>query len=266
MKIYEQNFDLNLYKVFCTVAETKNITAASELLYISQQAVSYSIKQLEIALGGPLFFRTPKGVVLTPEAEKLYVHVQESLNNIITGQNIFTEDKELKSGYVRIGCTAGLFDICVYKYVVNFHKAYPNIKIHTIVKPTQDLFKLLKEHDIDLMVRKFTDDGASSEFAFKMFDNITNCLVGNKKFKFLADKKSVTLEELSHYPLLMPGKSSYERTYLENDFKKHGLNLDPLMDFSGSNIPIISLVKEGIGIGVRCKRNNKRRAGKWNIV
>jgi len=196
MNIYEQNFDLNLYKVFCTVAETKNITAAAELLFISQQAVSYSIKQLEIALNGQLFFRTPKGVILTPEAEKLYSRVQESLNNIITGQKIFTEDKELKSGYIRIGCTAGLFDVCVYKYVAHFHRAFPNIEINIITKPTQDLFKLLKSHDIDLMARKFADfinDDVSSKFGSKVFDSVTNCIFGNEKYKFLADKKQVSL-------------------------------------------------------------------------
>ena len=258
MKIYEQNFDLNLYKVFCTVAETKNITAASELLYISQQAVSYSIKQLEIALNGKLFFRTPKGVVLTPEAEKLYERVQESLNNIIVGQNIFTEDKELKSGFIRIGCTSGLFDICVYKYVAKFHKDYPNVKIHIINKPTHDLFNLLKNHDIDLMVRKFTeDDEETSKYAFKIFDNITNCMFGNKDYKFLADKKEVLLKELNEYPLLVPNQGSYERMHLEEDFKKKGLELKPLIDFS-SHMPIISLAKEGVGIGTGPKEMIER--------
>jgi len=257
MNIYEQNFDLNLYKVFCTVAETQNISRAAEVLFVSQQAVSYSIKQLENALGGRLFFRTPKGVVLTPESEKLYEHVKESLNNIITGQNIFTEDKELKSGYVRIGCTAGLFDICVYKYVAHFHKAYPNIKIHIITKPTQDLFKLLREHDIDLMARKFVGEEDDSKFAYKIFDNITNCMFGNEKYKFLADKKQVSLQELNEYPLLVPHKGSYERTHLEEDFRNKGLELNPLMDFS-SHMPIVSLAKEGIGIGTRPKGNDCR--------
>ena len=39
--------NLNLYKCFCVVAEEKNISKASEILYISQPAVSFSIKELE---------------------------------------------------------------------------------------------------------------------------------------------------------------------------------------------------------------------------
>jgi len=248
MNIYEQNFDLNLYKVFCTVAEMKNISRAAEALFVSQQAVSYSIKQLEAALGGRLFFRTPKGVELTPESEKLYLQVKEALNNIISGQHIFTEDKELKSGYIRIGCTAGLFDICVYKYVAHFHRAYPGIQIHIVSKPTQDLFKLLKTHDIDLMVRKLTKDEMPSKFSYKIFDRITNCMIGNEKYKELAKKGPISLKELNKYPLLVTHHGSYERTHLEGDFKKAGLELKPLMDFS-SHTPIIALVKEGLGIG-----------------
>ena len=54
--------DLNLYKIFYIVATTGNITKASEKLYISQPAVTKSIKQLENRLGGSLFIRTKKGV------------------------------------------------------------------------------------------------------------------------------------------------------------------------------------------------------------
>jgi len=249
MKIYEQNFDLNLYKTFCTVVETKSISKAAELLFVSQQAVSYSIKQLEAVLDGRLFFRTPKGVTVTPEAEKLYSQVNESLNNIITGQNIFKEDKELNSGQIYIGCNASLFDICIYKYVEEFHKVYPKIEIHVVSKPSSDLFEMLNNHDVDLVAKKFTnDEKASSKFSVKMFEKVTNCFVGNKKFKFLADKKSVSLEELSKHPLLLPNKDSYERKYLENDFKKKDLELKPLMDFT-SHSPIIKFVKEGVGIG-----------------
>jgi DNA-binding transcriptional LysR family regulator len=104
MDIHHHNFDLNLYKVFVTVAGTKSISKAAELLYVSQPAVSYSIKTLEEALGGKLFFRTPKGVELTPEAEKLYDSVKTSYRSLAIGEKLFMEDKNLSTGdlYVRL--------------------------------------------------------------------------------------------------------------------------------------------------------------------
>ena len=98
MNKIQYNFDLNLYKVFLTVAETKNISKAAELLYISQPAISYDIKMLENALGGKLFYRTSKGVELTPEAEKLYNAVNNSFNVLSIGERIFTEDRNLENG------------------------------------------------------------------------------------------------------------------------------------------------------------------------
>ncbi len=98
MDFSKYNFDLNLYKVFITVAQTKNISKAAELLYISQPAISYNIKMLENTLGGKLFFRTPKGVELTPEAEKLYNTVSESFNMLSLGERIFKEDGNLENG------------------------------------------------------------------------------------------------------------------------------------------------------------------------
>ncbi len=104
MDSFNNNFDLNLYKVFYIVAQTKNISKAAELLYVSQPAVSYSIKTLEESLGSKLFYRTPKGMELTPESKKLYNAVKDCYTYLATGERIFKEDKELKKGelYIRM--------------------------------------------------------------------------------------------------------------------------------------------------------------------
>ena len=57
---YDMNINFELYRIFYTVANTKNITKAAEELMISQPAISKSIKNLEDRLGGPLFIRTKK--------------------------------------------------------------------------------------------------------------------------------------------------------------------------------------------------------------
>lgn len=62
---------LELYRVFKEVAETGNISGGKNL-YISQSAVSQSIKQLETALQARLFARSPRGVSLTWEGQMLY--------------------------------------------------------------------------------------------------------------------------------------------------------------------------------------------------
>ncbi|MDE7362383.1 MAG: LysR family transcriptional regulator [Oscillospiraceae bacterium] len=73
------NISYDWYKIFCCAAECKSITIAAEKLFISQPAVSQTIKQLEEALNCTLFLRTAKGVKLTAEGEVLYKHASRAL-------------------------------------------------------------------------------------------------------------------------------------------------------------------------------------------
>ena len=72
------NINFELYKVFYEVAKEKSISNGANKLMISQPAVSQSIQTLENQLGGKLFIRTPKGVVLTNEGEELYNYILDS--------------------------------------------------------------------------------------------------------------------------------------------------------------------------------------------
>ena len=80
--------DINyeLYKVFYYVATTLSFSEASKQLFISQSAVSQSIKALEKKLDQTLFIRSTKRVQLTPEGEILLRHVEPAMNLIKRGE------------------------------------------------------------------------------------------------------------------------------------------------------------------------------------
>lgn len=80
------NKDLELYKIFYTVAFYKNISRAAEALFISQPAVSKSIKNLKTALDVTLFSRNPKGVTLTAEGKVFYEYIEKSTVNHWAGE------------------------------------------------------------------------------------------------------------------------------------------------------------------------------------
>ena len=89
---------LELYKVFKEVAEAGNITAAAQVLFISQSAVSQSIKQLETALQARLFARSPRGVSLTGEGQMLYQYVRSALGLLATGEDKLSQAQQLLLG------------------------------------------------------------------------------------------------------------------------------------------------------------------------
>ena len=94
-----------LYKVFYNVAKTLSFSEASKKLFISQSAVSQSIKALEKKLDQTLFIRSTKRVKLTPEGEILFKHIEPAVNLIIRGENQIMDANDLNGGQLRIGAT-----------------------------------------------------------------------------------------------------------------------------------------------------------------
>ena len=97
------NVNLELYKYFYVVAKNKNMTKASEELFISQPALSQSIKKLEEQLNCTLFFRNNKGMELTKEGEALFDYITGAMLQINNAENELLDFKELDKGEIRIG-------------------------------------------------------------------------------------------------------------------------------------------------------------------
>lgn len=74
--------NLEHYKTFYTVAKLGNISDAAEELFISQPAVTKSIKNLEKSIGITLFHRSSRGVKLTDEGKLVFNYVEKALLNI----------------------------------------------------------------------------------------------------------------------------------------------------------------------------------------
>ena len=92
----EQN--LSLYRVFYTVANAGNISKAAEQLYISQPAISKSIRKLEQSLDVTLFSRNSRGVQLTEEGEILYDYVQKAFYSLQMGESRIKKINDLGIG------------------------------------------------------------------------------------------------------------------------------------------------------------------------
>ncbi len=83
--------NLNLYRVFYYVAKEGSISAASKKLYVSQPAISKSLKKLEESLNTKLFLRNLSGTELTESGKELLVYVENAYTNLLTAEKILTE-------------------------------------------------------------------------------------------------------------------------------------------------------------------------------
>ena len=166
------NIDFELYRVFYVVANNGNITKASEELNISQPAISKSIKNLESQLGGQLFVRTKRGVILTEEGKEFYKYIKHAIEYINNAENKFSELINLEVGSIRIGVSTTITREFLLPYLEEFHKLYPRIDIQIVTNYTTDLFPMLRNGLLDLILLNLSGKSYGKDIEIRHYVNI----------------------------------------------------------------------------------------------
>lgn len=239
------NFDL--YKVFCTVAKKGSISAAASELFVSQSAVSQSIKQLETALGGKLFNRGARGVTLTAEGRAVYECASDAYELLENAQKIFKKMTDMNSGELKIGASDTICSLFLLDKLNKFHSLYPDITIKLFSGTSNELVEKLKADELDMA---FANLPIAQGDGLKVTEvmQISDCFVAGKKFATLAHR-TVTLHELNNYPVLMLDKKSSARRVIDDFFAKRNINLHPCVELGSVDL-LVECAKIGLGISL----------------
>lgn len=241
------NIDFELYRIFYVVANHSNITKASEELNISQPAISKSIKNLEEQLGGQLFIRTKRGVVLTEEGKEFYKYIEKAIEYINNAENKFTDLINLETGCIKIGISTTLTKEFLLPYLEEFHSLYPKIDIQIITNLTSDLMSKLKNGLIDIIILNINDKNYGNDIDFIKCKKINDCFVVNSKYKDLINKE-ISIKDLNNYPLILQAKGSNTREFLDDFARKSGVILNPNIELASYSL-VVEFSKIGLGIG-----------------
>ena len=241
------NIDFELYRIFYVVANNKNITKASNELNISQPAISKSIKTLENMLGGQLFVRTKRGVLLTTEGEEFYKYIKTAIEYINNAENKFTELINLETGTIKIGISSTLTKEFLIPYLDKFHKLYPNIKIEINTEISSILFNKLTNGLIDIVIFNESNKINNKDLNIIKCKEIHDCFIINKDYLHLQDK-NLSIKDLNNYPLILQSKNSNSRTFLDNYCETLNTKLNEIIDLASFSL-VTEFTKIGFGIG-----------------
>lgn len=247
--------NLEYYKIFYYVAKHKSITLAADELFISQPAVSQSIKQLENSIGGNLFLRTSKGVSLTPEGEVLYTYVSKGYDYILLGESKFKELLTLETGEIRIGASDMTLKFYLLPYLEQFHKLYPKVRVKVTNVPTPETLEYLHAGKIDFGVVSEPVNEYKGINAIPV-STIKDVFIANDKFSELKDR-IIDLHELEKYPIICLESNTSARKYVDDFLKKNGTTLNPEFELATSDL-IVQFTKRSLGIGCVVKNFAKK--------
>ena len=238
------NTKLDYYRIFLEVANTLSFSDAAKKLYISQSAISQTIKQLESDLNTTLFQRYAKGVILTKEGIVLKQYVQEALGALHIVEKKLADMKAMEEGTLSIGAGDTISSNYLIPYLEKFHCMYPNIKIEVFNRTSLEMIDLVKSGLVDLAFINLPlkDNELKIQPCFMIHD-IFVC-ASNKKIK-----KQYTRQEIANMPLILLEKNANSRKYIDSQFKKNHITLTPQIELGAHELLLQFAM---IDLGVSC--------------
>lgn len=140
--------DLNLLKVFVSVANKKSISLASNELKCAQSNVTSRIKQLEKILGLTLFHRIPKGVMLTEHGERFFPKAIEIIHKMEDAIISLNEDEELNS--LKVGSTECNAAVRISPFLIKLHEDFPKMQLELFTGTTKSVTELILDYQVDI--------------------------------------------------------------------------------------------------------------------
>lgn len=244
--MFENDINLNLYKVFYDVARYGSFSKAAEFTYTTQSAISKSIKKLEDELNTQLFFRNPHGVELTEKGKQLLYYIEKSFGNLLTAERVMLETENLERGKLTIGLPSYISSFFFIDKITAFHNKYPNIEITLINGPHAYLLDLLDKHQIDFMI--YTTIEVDDKNLDVVELNKVNYSFVCRKDKYDNYKNIKSVKDLENVPLVLPIPGTGNRKYIDEVFIKNGVVPKKTINIHTSE-GILTAVKNDLGLG-----------------
>ena len=249
------NINLEFYKTFYYVAKNGSISRAANELFISQPAVSKTIKILEEQIGTSLLMRKPDGVTLTQAGEILYKKIKDAMDLVWSAENDLESFISQDSGTISIGASKTIIHEYLLPYLASFHKLHPNIHFHIYTNSKEELIKKAKMGIIDLLFMNCPSDLPNDFHIIKVMD-LHDVLVASEDLVNYKNKK-FKIQDLETMPLLLLNKGTVLRSHFDDFCTKYKLNVHPIMELD-SNTLIKDFTKNGFGVGLLTKEHIKK--------
>lgn len=236
-------------KVFCTVAETKSFSKASEIIHLTQPAVSLLIQAIEETYETKLFDRASNTVTLTPAGVRLYKYAKEILNLYAAAEKNIGEITGFVKGSISVGASSTIGNYLLPGVIADFRKTHPKIKVHLLVGNTKRVVELLTAGNIDIGLVE-GDVARQKVIVDKLVTDELTLIV--PPLHPLAKKRNISIFEITKEPVIFREEGSGTRQVTEKYLGKYSITPQNIMISMvlGSTEAIKESVEHGMGIAI----------------
>lgn len=236
------------YRIFYYVAKYGSFSKAAEVLTHNQPNLTRTIKTLENELGCVLFTRSHKGVILTPEGEKLFEHISAAFEHFQAAEEELIENRSLKKGMVSIGATEIALRCFLLPILSRYKTRHPGVRLKISNSSTAEAVAMVENELIDLAIVTSPIEEAGN-IVFKKLKSYKEIAICGEALKDeISAKEPLDFKELLSYPLVSLGKKSSTYRFYAPLFMHHGIQFAPDIEAATTD-QIIPLVRHGMGVG-----------------
>ncbi|MEE9358361.1 LysR family transcriptional regulator [Candidatus Vondammii sp. HM_W22] len=244
---YKQN-RLKQLRAFCHAAKTGSISEAAEKVFLSQPTVSLQIQALERELETVLFERRGPKITLTPEGKVLFKLSQPLVEGMDKLHETFAAKQDLlESGELNIAAGESTILYLLPAPLKQFMELHPKIRIKLQnVTGGRDGLSRLRADEADIAVGSMLD--VPDDIIYKPLITYAPALIVPLDHP-LAEKKLITLEDITPYSLILPPPSLTTWRMVDLVFRQHELKLKAGLEAGGWEV-IKKYVEMGLGISI----------------
>jgi LysR family cys regulon transcriptional activator len=232
-----------------TVRQNFNLTEVGKIVFTSQSGVSKSLKELEDELGIEIFERMGKRLVsLTPAGESLLEGINRILLDAHNLRVVASQFANKAKGNLILATTHAQARYALPQYLQTFKQDYPDVHLTIYESSPREISRLLIEGEADIGIATEGLHLIDELITFSWYDWHHNILAP-LNHPILDLGETITLEELSEYPLITYHAGLAGRSGVDAAFEKAGLSPDFVLTALDADV-IKTYVEHGLGLGI----------------
>jgi DNA-binding transcriptional LysR family regulator len=220
--------NIDSFKIFCDLVESKSFSKAAQLNKVTQSAVSQQIRAIENRFNVLLVERNRRQFQLTREGQTFYEGSRRIFEAFETLHGEMQELTSTISGEIRISSvySIGLHDLPAY--IKAFMRKHPTVKIHVEYRRSAQVYEEILSNQADLGLVAFPNPRA--QIAAEPFRKDRLVLICHPQHYF-ANFQSMPIRQILGHKLVGFDPDLPTRMALDKIFKSHKLNVKPVMEF-----------------------------------
>jgi LysR family transcriptional regulator, carnitine catabolism transcriptional activator len=233
-------------KAFLAVARLGNFTRASIELNVSQPALTVQIKQLEAALCVSVFDRNKRKVELTQAGRDLLLPLERILIDVESVMSATHDLRGLRRGLVTVAAMPSIAAKLLPLAISDLSESYPGVLVRMRDVVAGNMVQLVKAGEVDFGIGSQLRDDKDIITRHLFTEQI--CVFARKKHP-LARKRSISLRELTDYPVILTEKDTSVRLILERALEQQRLSLRALHETNHMSTAI-GMVNCELGVAI----------------